>query len=277
MNTVQSAAVIARAIAAEVHGQKHVIHLQTSQVFHLSTALAPIHRERIVDVVKKRLTTAKNGSGLTLVATSCVEAGVNFSFRSAFRERAGASNLIQIGGRVRRHGEDFEPVLVDFRIEDQLINRNPAFNLARQILERLFDEGRFEADSPSDLITEALRRELMSDTDRRHQRLLRCELDGDYPGVAQLYHVIASDTKLIVVDQELIKRLLSGEKLDPREVGRKSVQMWTTKIGKTCAYELEGHPWLYGWPENDYDELFLGYMKGMFPLLQLEVEGFGVV
>jgi CRISPR-associated endonuclease/helicase Cas3 len=278
MNTVQSAAVIAQAIAAEVHREGQPINLLTSEILHLSTALAPIHREKIVDVVKNRLAAAtESDSNFALVATSCVEAGVNFSFRSAFRERAGTSNLIQIGGRVRRHGEEFEPVLIDFKVEDDLINRNPAFDLARQVLETLFDDGHVEQDSPSDLVTEALRRELMSDTDQRHRRLLKCEMDGDYPGVAELYRVIASDTKLVVVDHETIRKLMKGEKLDPREIGRRSVQLWSAKIGKTCAYELDGYQGLYGWPEDAYDESFLGYMKGMLPLLRLEAQGFGLV
>lgn len=278
LNTVQSAAVVARAIAAKTQWEGQPIDPLTTEVLHLSTALAPIHREKIVDVVKKRLAEATEGtSDFTLVATSCVEAGVDFSFRSAFRERAGTSNLIQIGGRVRRHGEEFKPVLIDFKIEDELINRHPAFDLAREILERLFDEGRVERDSPSDLITEALRRELMSDTDQRHQRLQKCELDGDYPEVAELYRVIASDTKLVIVDHETIRRLMKGDKLDPREIGRRSVQIWTSKVGKTCAYALDGYAGLYGWPEDAYDESFLGYMKGMLPLLGFETRGFGVI
>lgn len=39
-----------------------------------------------------------------LVATSLVEAGVNFSFRTGFRERFGVASIIQLGGRVNRDG-----------------------------------------------------------------------------------------------------------------------------------------------------------------------------
>ena len=41
----------------------------------------------------------------TLVATSCVEAGVDFSFRTAFRESCGLLNLLQIAGRLSRSAE----------------------------------------------------------------------------------------------------------------------------------------------------------------------------
>jgi len=50
-----------------------------------------------------------------LVATSCVEAGVDFSFRTAFRESCGLINLLQIAGRARRV-EEYEGAEVwDFR------------------------------------------------------------------------------------------------------------------------------------------------------------------
>ena len=44
-------------------------------------------------------------NGWVLVATSCIEAGVDVSFEIALRERSSVSSLIQIGGRVNRHGE----------------------------------------------------------------------------------------------------------------------------------------------------------------------------
>lgn len=46
--------------------------------------------------VKERL--AAKEVDWTLVATSCVEAGVDFSFRTAFRDSWGLLNLLQIAG-----------------------------------------------------------------------------------------------------------------------------------------------------------------------------------
>ena len=278
MNTVQSAAVIADAIARGFYWKEYTIALHTSKVLHLSTSLAPVDRDAIVDVVRERLASTNDESrDFTLVATSCVEAGVDFSFRSAFRERAGTANLIQVGGRVRRHSEKFEPTLIDFRMEASLINRHPAFTLSSQILERLFLENKIETDSPADLVTEALRRELMSDTDTKHQRLQKMEADMDYPDVDRLYKVIADNTQVIVVDSKLIERLENGEKINPREINRSSVQIWRDKVRKTSAFEIKGCPSLFGLPEDDYDKSFLGYMKGMLRLLKIDSEGGGVI
>ena len=66
MNTVQSAAVIA-----------HDLKVKGEIVLHLSTALAPIHRNRIVERIRERLKYFYL-TNWTLVATSCVEAGMDF-------------------------------------------------------------------------------------------------------------------------------------------------------------------------------------------------------
>ncbi len=265
MNTVQSAAVLAQSMRKS-----------GNDVLHLSTALAPVNRELILELVKERL---KYGlQDWTLVSTSCVEAGVDFSFCSAFRERSGAANLIQTGGRVRRNNENFIGTLLDFKIQSPLYNCHPAFTLASQILEKLFEENRIETDSPSDLITEALRRELMSDTNEKHQRLMKMEDEMDYPEVANLYKVIASDTRLVIVDKELIKKLEKHEIVSSKEINRKSVQLWLNKINKleigfVKGYENSG---LYEW-SYDYDPAFLGYMKGVLPLLETDRDGYQIL
>jgi len=265
MNTVQSAAVLAEKLRIEGH-----------YVLHLSTALAPYHREMIVERVKQKL---KNSmTNWTLVATSCVEAGIDFSFRSAFRERASAANLIQVGGRVRRNNEDFDPILIDFKVNSPLFNRNRGFTSASQILEKLFEENRVGIESPADLITEALRRELMSDTEEKHIRIQKMEKEMDYPEVAKLYKVIASDTRLVIIDKTLIEKLERHEKIDPKEIDRNSVQLWSNKIEKLAVGFVKGYEntGLYAWP-YDYDPDFLGYMAGVLPLLERELESFEAI
>lgn len=265
MNTVQSAAVLAEKLRIEGHN-----------VLHLSTALAPCHREMVVERVKQKLKYSL--TDWTLVATSCVEAGMDFSFRSAFRERASTANLIQVGGRVRRNNEDFEPILIDFKVNAPLFNHHKGFTLAGQILEKLFEENRVGLESPADLITEALRRELMSDTEEKYKRILKMEKEMDYPEVAKLYKVIASDTRLVIIDKTLIDKLERHEKVDPKEINIKSVQLWVNKINKLNLDFVKGYEnaELYAWPYN-YDPDFLGYMAGVLPLLKSELEGLEIL
>lgn len=281
MNTVQSAAVLADKIAKNGK-EDYTIDLHTSKILHLSTALSPADREDIVKEIEERLALPIDSPrrDFTLVATSCVEAGVDFSFRSAFRERAGIANLIQIGGRVRRNNEDFEPTLIDFRIEASLFNRHPAFTLSSQILEKLFEENKVATDSPTNLVTEGMRRELMNDNGEKHERLKKMERDKDYPEVARLYKVISNNTILVLVGEEIIKKLNNyqkGEKINPKEINRNSVQIWMDKISKTCAYPLKGFPGLYALDKDNYDRIFMGYMKGMLRLLRIDSAGGAII
>lgn len=280
LNTVQSAAVFADKLAKELfRNETYSVNINESKVLHLSTSLAPVHREKIVAEIKRRLNLLENHeSDFTLVATSCVEAGLDFSFRTAFRESASAANLIQVGGRVRRNNEDFNPTLFDFKIEAPLFNRHPAFTLSRQILEKLFEENKFAKDSPSDLITESIRRELMSDTQEKHKRIIKMEAEMNYPEVAKLYKVIAADTRLVLIDKELIIKIENHEKVDPKEIVRNSVQIWANKIDKLNLTPLKNHSnsdifiWCY-----EYDPNFLGYMKGVLPLIKMDSDGFQII
>jgi CRISPR-associated endonuclease/helicase Cas3 len=281
MNTVQSAAVIAHSLALRFYpkdyatGKKLPVDLAQSKVLHLSTSLAPTDREKVIEAIRRRFSAkGETDRDFTVVATSCVEAGVDFSFTTALRERAGTANLIQVGGRVRRHSEDFEPTLIDFRIEAPLINRHPAFELSGQILEKLFAAGRIGRDSPADLVTEALRQELISDTALRHLKLLKMERDADYPEVAMLYKVIADDSFLVLTDEGLVAEILHGKSMDPKVINRCSVRIWRNKLGKTCAHEIEGLPGLYALAKDQYDKFFLGYMKGQLPLLEMDSTGY---
>lgn len=279
MNTVQSVAVVADRLAKKVLGRDYDIDLATSPVLHLSTSLTPIDREEIVKTVTQRLDPSeqKGNEDFTLVATSCVEAGVDFSFRSAFRERAGTANLIQVGGRVRRNNENFKAKLIDFKIEDPLINHNPVFDLSRQVLTNLFDEGKMLTDSPTDLVTEAIRRELMSNTNVKHETIMKREKDMDYPAVAELYRVIADDTILVLIDEKLMQKLQNGDKVDPVEVNRKSVHIWKNKKFITLANKIPGCSGLFYWPADAYSKSFLGYMKGILPLIEIEAVGHGII
>jgi CRISPR-associated endonuclease/helicase Cas3 len=138
LNTVQSAVILAG-------------HLRTgrelgTRVEHLSTALSPRDRATIVMRVRERLKN-RNDEDWILVATSCVEAGLDFSFRTTFRESCGLVNLLQISGRASRSAEYEGAEVWDFRHdEDGLLTLHPHFKTSRRVLEMLFKEGKADAD-----------------------------------------------------------------------------------------------------------------------------------
>lgn len=253
MNTVHSAAVVARELRR-----------RGKEVEHLSTAVAPVHREVILDRVKGRLLEQANEPWM-LVATSCVEAGVDLSFGVAFRERCRASSLIQIGGRVNRHGERGTGVVWDFVVNDPKLTAHPAFTQTRRVVELLFNEGRWN-EEPGDLVTYALEQEFKLDSaEKLIADLKKQEKAGAYPTVSKLAQLIQADTRLVVVDSELAKTLRSGGRVNARTLIQHSVQLWASKIENLdlppLGYGGEIFEWRY-----PYDGHFLGVMEGMLQM-----------
>ncbi len=127
VNTVQSAAVIAERLA-EKAGREHVEHL--------STALLPTDREKTLKKILLRLASPKDRDW-TLVATSCVEAGVNLSFRNGFREVASLTSLLQTAGRINRAGSYKESeVWSFFLVDDRELKSNPQIKNSAAVLRR---------------------------------------------------------------------------------------------------------------------------------------------
>lgn len=268
LNTVQSAAILANHLR---YTRKLGLNVE-----HLSTALCPADREITLRRVKENL--RSEWRDWTLVATSCVEAGVDFSFRTAFRESCGLVNLLQTAGRVSRGGEHSDAEVWDFRHDESgFLNLHPHFKTSRKVLADLF--AKHGTNLGPQHCTEALRRELNASFGQPESlaaRIITAEHAEDYPQVAQDCRLINADTRTVLVSQELIARFLTFDRQQfptPREVMRHSVQVWETKLRELPVTRALGFDEeLVGIQADGYDG-FLGYMKGLLPLLQAQQEG----
>lgn len=268
VNTVQTAASIAQAMRKNGH-----------DVLHLSTALAPVHRDLIVNRIKQRL---KNRiENWTLVATSCVEAGMDFSFRNGFRERASTASLIQIGGRISRGAEYIDAEVWDLFLRDDLFRENPALTISRRALGYFSDKELNYKDS-SVLSTKAMQREWTAGADIKAATLIKYEQSMEYPSVAKACKVIEADTRTVLIDQTLVNAIRKGSTVSKVEIMQYSVQIWANKIEKlalepvipfteaTSANNM--FSWIY-----EYDADFLGYMAGVLKLDDFFAAGGGVI
>jgi CRISPR-associated endonuclease/helicase Cas3 len=248
LNTVQSAAVMAREYARS---------FQRVSVEHLSTALTPSDRDKTLDKIKSRLADPDDIEW-TLFATSCVEAGIDFSFKTGVREAASLVSLLQTAGRVNRHNHvNAENVWTIMLKEEELLRRHPGMNDSSKVLLDLISE---EYVISPDLCTNALKREVRLGG-AFPDSLLKSDQGLRFPKVEKEFRVIASDTRTVVVGKELIDNLENFQPVNWRDIQKSSVQIWGYRLDALRIPEVLGHPGIYKWT-YDYDD-FIGYMKGI--------------
>lgn len=263
VNTVQSAAAIARYLANESG---------LDQVEHLSTALTPRDRHATLELVMRRLR-QPNHSDWTLVATSCVEAGVDFSFRTGIRERCGLTSLLQTAGRVNRSNEYERADVWDIQLcHDHVLRHHPAFVASARVLGELFAEDKVSPDFCTEALCREIRQEGMT---KKKEDILKAERNADFPTVEKLFRIIDSDTVTAIVDEALVLRLEACEKITRAELQSASVQIWHSKeqeFGLERLERVRGYEDLRKW-KLPYDS-FLGYMAGVLPLVDGGRNGF---
>lgn len=248
LNTVQSAAVIAADMAAEF-GQTHVEHL--------STALTPEDRGNTIDRIRRRLADPYDADW-TLVATSCVEAGVDFSFRTGFREISSLLSLLQAAGRVNRHGRNTEAVMWSFSLQDDsMLPKNPALDVSAAVLRSYFQK---RLPITPELSTRSMQDELVRDDSCMSAICDFAELEAaqQFRTLAQKFRVIDQKTVLAVPDDSMASAIAEG-RASWQELQRHAVSVRKEKIVLWHLREIADG--IYQWTLG-YDS-FLGYMHGV--------------
>ncbi len=268
LNTVQSAAIVAETLANKLDDRKNA--LTGKRVLHLSTALAPKDRNKMLDEVLRRHTeTDWNHKKWFLVATSCVEAGVDLDFAVGFRESCSLTSLLQVSGRINRHGKRTFGTLYDFSIiPENGLSRHPGLEESADILKEMWSDLIRGKKDNSSLCSMAIRKELSrfpAKKDKSNHLLLE-EEKLNFQDVASDFRIIDSDTATVLVERSLIEKLEMGIPVNWQTIQENSVQLWMTKINKLKLRELKGcsQDEIYSWIDNyDYDPNFLGIMSGV--------------
>lgn len=248
LNTVQTAAVVASDMS-KMFGRTHVEHL--------STALTSEDRSKTIDRIRHRLND-RSDTDWTLVATSCVEAGVDFSFRTGFREISSLLSLLQAAGRVNRHGDAASADMWSFSLrDDSMLTRNKDIESSAAVLADYFEK---RTSITPELSTKAMDAELILNDSciKEIQFLMEQESEKQFRTIDSKFKVIDSDTVPAVIDASLAEAIARG-KGDWRALQKKSVSIHRKKIEAWNQKEIAKG--VYQWTLG-YDD-FLGYMSGI--------------
>lgn len=211
MNTINNAAMVA----------EHLSSSSKAKVFHLSSALAPVHRGKIQEEIRICLDNKEN---IIVVSTSLMECGIDLSFDVSFRERSSMSSVIQIGGRTNRNKTSKEAFVYEFSFEKGKTRFNENSLLRNAIRARNGLEV-----SPINC-TAAICNELSYYPDKNI--LLKEESRKDFKSVAEEYEVIKNLTVTVLVDEELAGRIENGDYVPGYVISRYSVSVYGSKIVK---------------------------------------------
>ena len=254
MNTVQNAAVVAAGLQQR----------NPTKVMHLSTALTPADQAKTLARVRERLNSG--GKDWTLVATSCVECGVDISFFTAVREICSVASLLQVAGRINRHGEypDGATLHSIVVVGDEFTFHN-GFRTSGFVFRQMWDEGWIQKYqdghiSASELVTEAYKRECeLDEVQAASQRIIDAENNEAWADLN--YYVVDSAGQTVLVDGKLADQVQRGVYVPVNLLMRYSVHIWEHSLDKAVvagwAEEIGGSG-LYRWTAAYND--FLGYM-----------------
>ena len=176
-------------------------------IYLMTTDLCPAHRTVILDEIKRKL---KNGQRCYLVATQCIEAGVDISFDVMYRALAPLEGIIQAAGRCNRSDARKRGKFVVFIPDEEHLYPDSFYQQSANAVLTL--NARHEIDL-NDLshIREYYSILYGGGQIREKKELTDAIRSMDFPGVARAYRLIESDQLQILVpspgEEELFREL----------------------------------------------------------------------
>ena len=267
-NTIKNAALIADCLRRKF-GEDYVKHI--------STCLTPKDRIQILDSVVNRLKNEPDRDWV-LVATSCIEAGVDISFKYGFRENSSVMSVMQLAGRVSRNNEYAEECkLIVFELfldmhnrESSIFTFNPDFYDSRLIFKKMVEKykDKLGPQHCEEAFDEELKIGLKKISARydpkqkitveemiRAEKMLSLKLVDDH------YNVITADKRtVIILNDDFTEDDL--ENFSITEIVRNSVQLYEKQIEKMPVSKSDRFEDFFIWQGN-YDN-FLGYQAEFF-------------
>ena len=196
-------------------------------ILHLSTNLCAAHRQQVLETVRQKL---EHKQPIALVATQCVEAGVDIDFPAVWRSIAPLDAIIQAAGRCNREDKLDEGRLTVFIPEDTPYPPMPGYLQATKITEHLLRTVGTEGFDPHQrTLIDRYYQELydLGRPDEQAKELLRAIKAVDFPEVAQQYRLIKQDSINIIVPYSEESKLFEELVAEASEHGLN--QQWIRK------------------------------------------------
>lgn len=236
------------------------LYEQGCDILHLSSALTPEDKERTIEEIKRRLHSKTERSGYwTLVATSCVECGVDFSFHYGFCELRSLQSYIQLGGRIRRNSEkEYEDaMLIAFTIVEDNFTISSGFTDSKSVFEKMISSGKLQAVSVTEAVTEAFQGECKM-CGELSEAICNADRRREFETVAKKFRMIDEETVTAVASRELAAKINAGEPVSTKELQRGSVNLRKSILTRLGLPDGE----LPILSKTQYDN-YLGYMKSL--------------
>lgn len=187
------------------HAKRLWEKLNDPATLHLSTNLCAAHREAVLKTVRERLVT---NQPVRLVATQCVEAGVDLDFPTVIRAWGPLDAIIQAAGRCNREGRSSQLGRLRVFTPEPTPNAKDyptdAYEQATQIAQMIFRRrgaSGMKLNDPA-FIT-AYYRELYDLAGviqaPASREILKAVENGSFPDVASLYRLIKQDAINVLV------------------------------------------------------------------------------
>ena len=171
-------------------------------LLHLSTNLCPSHRRVVLDQVRKRL---EDGQPCRLVATQCIEAGVDVDFPIVFRALGPLEAIAQAAGRCNREGRvEMGQLKVFELLGSGKAYPDDAYHQAAEVTRALLVErqGKLDLDLPETFNAYYRRLFNLARPEAKNPELSEAIAAGDFVEVARLYRLIRQDTINVLVPYE---------------------------------------------------------------------------
>ena len=219
--------------------------IENEYVYHLSTAMYPAHRKRVLNQIRERL---QKQERCIVVSTSLVEAGVDLDFQTVYRQLAGVDSMIQAAGRCNREGKrpPAECLTYIFKLEGE--EYVPGQRQQTEITESLLADNRnLEKLETIKLYFEMLYHFRGESLDKKEILKKFDRADFQFATVGREFRLIEENTKTIMIPrEEKAKKVLEQIKIK----GLTKTRM--REMGQYCVNVYE----------NDYHKMFAAGMLG---------------